>query len=74
VLARRSGNRWYIAGINAEKEEKKINIDLAPFKKGSGRLITDTDGEGLFRGVPLFTSARMAVKIKPNGGFIAILE
>lgn len=74
VLARRSGNRWYIAGINAEKEEKKINIDLAPFKKGSGRLITDTDGEGLFRELPLFTSARMGVKIKPNGGFIAILE
>ncbi len=74
VLARKSGNRWYIAGINAEKEEKKINIDLVPFKKGSGRLITDTDGEGLFRELPLFTSARMAVKIKPNGGFVAILE
>jgi hypothetical protein len=74
VLARRSGSKWYIAGINADKEEKKINIDLVPFKKGSGRLITDADGEGLFRELPLFTNARMAVKIKPNGGFVAILE
>lgn len=74
VLARRSGSKWYIAGINAEKEEKKINIELVPFKKGSGRLITDADGEGLFRELPLFTNARMAVKIKPNGGFVAILE
>lgn len=74
VVARKSGNRWYIAGINAEKEDKKINIDLVPFKKGSGRLITDTDGDGLFKELPLFTNARMAVKMKTNGGFVAILE
>lgn len=29
VLARRSGNKWYVAGINAEKETLKLNVDLS---------------------------------------------
>ena len=29
VLARRSGNKWYVAGINAEKEALKLNVDLS---------------------------------------------
>lgn len=29
VLARRSGNKWYVAAINAEKETLKLNVDLS---------------------------------------------
>ena len=29
VLARRSGDKWYIAAINAEKETLKLNVDLS---------------------------------------------
>lgn len=74
VIARRSGNKWYIAGINGENSERKIVIDLAPFKKGGGQLIADADGEGLLRAFPVFTSGRMALNLKPHGGFIAVLE
>ncbi len=34
VLARRNGNTWYVAAINAEKENKKITVDL-PMLAGS---------------------------------------
>ena len=29
VLARRSGDKWYVAAINAEKETLKLNVDLS---------------------------------------------
>lgn len=29
VLARRHGNKWYVAAINAEKEPLKLNVDLS---------------------------------------------
>jgi hypothetical protein len=28
-LARRNGDKWYIAAINAEKETLKLNVDLS---------------------------------------------
>ena len=31
VIARRSGDTWYIAGINAEKSPRKFTLDLTPF-------------------------------------------
>lgn len=29
VIARRNGNKWYVAAINAEKETLKLNVDLS---------------------------------------------
>ena len=74
VLARRSGKKWYIAGISSEKENRKIVIDLVPYKKGSGQLITDGEGSELFRVLPVFTSSKMALNLKPNSGFVVVLE
>jgi alpha-glucosidase len=74
VLARRSGNKWYIAGINGENEARKIVVDLKPFKKGSAQLLGDVDEEGLFRISPLSVNNKMALTMKPNGGFVAVLE
>jgi alpha-glucosidase len=74
VLARRSGNKWYIAGINGENEARKIVVDLKPFKKGGGQLFSDVEGEGLFRVLPLFTNNKIALTMMPNGGFVAVLE
>jgi hypothetical protein len=41
VIARRSGERWYVAGINAEEAPKMLNLDLRFVGKSRGRLIRD---------------------------------
>jgi alpha-glucosidase len=33
VIARRSGHRWYIAGINGDTTQRKINLDVTLFRK-----------------------------------------
>ena len=41
VLARKSGNKWYLACINGENSERTINLNLASFNKQKGYVITD---------------------------------
>lgn len=42
VLARRHGNRWYIAGINAQKEPLKLSLNL-PMLNNGDVVVTYTD-------------------------------
>lgn len=76
VLARRSGSRWYIAGINGEKNERKISLDLNEFGKSKATLFTDgTDGE-LFSKTVLNTKSqsKCELSLNANGGFVMVLE
>lgn len=43
VLARRSGNDWYVAALNAEKETKKITVELPMF--AGQRVVYYNDGK-----------------------------
>eukprot|EP01136_Pigoraptor_vietnamica_P007318 Opistho-1_new@41409 len=40
VVARKSGNKWYFAGLNGEKIEKTLNLDLSFLKGKKGEIIT----------------------------------
>jgi alpha-glucosidase len=76
VIARRSGNRWYIAGINGDKNEKKIDLDVTPFKKNHGTLFTDGAGSELFS-KSMLDAARQKkcdLTLKANSGFVMVLE
>lgn len=76
VIARRSGNRWYIAGINGEKTQKKVNLDLSSFEKSKATLFTDgTNGE-LFSKTVMNTTEqkRCDLTMNANGGFVMVLE
>lgn len=76
VIARKSGNRWYIAGINGEKDEKKINLNIASFKKRKATLFTDgTNGE-LFSKAMLNAAKQTKYDITLNAksGFVMVLE
>lgn len=76
VIARRSGSRWYIAGINGDKTEKKISVDLTSFKKSKTTLFTDgTKGE-LFSKTILNTAKQKKsdLTLNANGGFVIVLE
>lgn len=76
VIARRSGNRWYIAGINGEKNEKKISLDLSAFKKSKATLFSDGTGDELFSKTVLSTKSqdKCELSLNPNGGFVMVLE
>lgn len=74
VLARRSGNRWYIAGINGDSSEKNIMLNLAWLKQKKGSLLTDGAAPLSFENQPVEISGdgKAGVTLKPNGGFVMI--
>jgi alpha-glucosidase len=76
VIARKAGAKWYIAGINGENVAKTSTIDLAQFGKKSATLIAD----GL-EALTFTTETKQIgpkenkeIAMKPNGGFVLILE
>jgi hypothetical protein len=71
VIARRSGNTWYIAGINATDADKKLTLDLSFVSGKQGVVISDGDaGERSFSQRGIVVGKKVAVTIKPHGGFV----
>ena len=77
VLARRQGDKWYVAGLNALKEPLTLTVDLSMFAAGStvSQLIDNADKKGNVNGVAvqqLKTDKKGMAKIKmqPNGGIV----
>jgi alpha-glucosidase len=75
VLARRSGNKWYVAGINGEAIDKTLDLDLS-FLQGypEGKLVTDGAEPLTFAQAKLKADKHTQVKVKPNGGFVLVFE
>jgi len=73
VIARKSKDTWYVAGINGENIEKSINLEL-PFLKDiqTGILITDGVDNRSFemQKITLTPGKPFAVTLKGNGGFV----
>ncbi len=70
VIARRSGNTWYVAGINGRDEAMNIPLDLS-FIPSSGKIITrfaDAQEGGWLIDTPATLPTQM--ECKPRGGFI----
>lgn len=72
VLARRSGNDWYVTGINGEALEKTLTIDLSFAGNAAGYLITDGANHPEFvqTEVNLGNNKEVTVTLKPNGGLV----
>jgi hypothetical protein len=70
VLARRHEDKWYVVGLNAEKEDKELMLELPMIEEESVDYYTDDD-----KGYALLTELKVddgkfKIKMKPNGGFI----
>lgn len=76
VIARRSGKRWFIAGINGTTIEKDIHLDLSFFKKSKATLFSDGVNGELFSIRPLDTAGnkKSEIAMKGNGGFVMVLD
>lgn len=71
VLARRHGDTWYIAGINAEQKEKNITVSL-PMLAGKEVLLytDDANKKPEVSKVKLQKNKQMALKLLPGGAAI----
>jgi hypothetical protein len=71
IIARRSGQKWYVAGVNAEKEAKNITIKLPMFSNQKVSMYNDkNDGTTYLETVTIPANGELSVTIQPNGGFI----
>jgi alpha-glucosidase len=75
VLARRNTDTWYIAGINGQNNEEKLNVDLSFLHKGKWNGILITDGpDRSFIKKSLGPVNSCVVELKPYGGFVIWLS
>ncbi len=87
VLARRSGNTWYVAGINGTDEPKVLNVPLGFIKgkKHKATLFADGQTESDKQSATLIYSDEpwtistvsklpVAVPCKPRGGFVMVIS
>ena len=71
VLARRKGDKWYIAGINGENTAHKITINVSFIgKSAKGFIITDSDNEKDFVKRDIDFSKPINITMQPHGGFV----
>lgn len=75
VLARRAGNKWYIAGINND-ELKKVGLKPSLYGKQSATLYTDGEKSLSFdvKKIQIKKDDHIKLDLKPAQGFVLVLE
>lgn len=71
VLARRHEQKWYVAGVNAEKTAKKLKIKL-PMLAGQNVVILNDNAnkETNTASSKVSKNGQLSITIQPNGGFV----
>ena len=74
VLARRHGERWYVAGVNATKEPLKLTLDLGFTGKGgkASYYYDDTRRQAVLKSIDMKNPAKTRVTIQPEGGIVVV--
>lgn len=73
VIARRHGDTWYVAGINAGTEPLKLKLTLPMFKTGQEVVLYDDNAKTLApqqKIVKMKKGSQLTVVIAPQGGII----
>ena len=72
ILARRSGDKWFVVGANAEKQPLKKTITLPMFDKGADLKVYSDDAQltGSVKTVKQNKKQQLAVTIPCNGGLV----
>ena len=75
VLARRSGDKWYIAAINAEKETLKLNVDLSFLGEKIVKWYDDDKNlQPQLSEKKLKATKPVALTIAPQGGVVIVAQ
>ncbi|EJL59133.1 glycoside hydrolase family 97 protein [Flavobacterium sp. CF136] len=74
VIARRKGEKWYIAAINGEKKEKEITVNLPMLKGKKTNIIQDGEGaESKFDNKKFDNNTSYNLKLSANGGTVIFM-
>ena len=71
IMARRSGNKWYLAGINGTDEVKEVPL---PFQGKNATLFTDAAGKDQTWRIEKQKKTPKSIVFQPRGGFCYIWE
>ncbi len=74
ILARRHGDKWYIAGVNAQKETLKLKVNLPMFSNGEKvRLFSDDKAlQGGVKQIEIGKKQELQLAIPCNGGILIV--
>jgi hypothetical protein len=72
ILARRHGDKWYIAGVNAQKETLKLKVNLPMFSNGEKvKLFSDDKAlQGSVKQIEIGKKQELQLAIPCNGGVL----
>ena len=72
IMARRTGDKWYVVGINAQETPVKAKLSLPMFAAGSQlNIYSDTPAlEGSLKTAKLPKKQQMEISIPCNGGLV----
>lgn len=77
VIARRSGDKWYVAGINGTNQAKQVSLDLTYLSLPDYPELFIHDGPtgGEFESSDLHIKAAndVSLEMRPYGGFVIVL-
>jgi hypothetical protein len=73
VLARRSGDSWYVAGINGLDEAQTFSLDLS-FIKSADKILLFADAPDGSWAITTIDSFPTQVLCQPRGGFVIVLH
>lgn len=78
VLARKKGNKYYIAGVNGTMQHKSIDFDLPFLDKKEYTLELIMDGaepdQLAFEKITCNNNKKVSVEMLPAGGFVGIIS
>jgi alpha-glucosidase len=74
VLARKAGDTWYVAGINAEAETKILTLDLSFVGHKNGVLIGSGETGRSFVQQDINGKTPQTISLRPNAGFVMALK
>ncbi len=72
IMARRTGNKWFIVGVNAQDETLKKNIDLSMFDKNAELQVYSDDAELNGSVSTVKAKKQITVTIPKNGGLVIV--
>lgn len=72
IIARRTGSKWFIVGVNAQNETVKKNIDLSMFDKNAELQMYSDDAELNGSVSTVKAKKQITVTIPKNGGLVIV--
>lgn len=71
VIARRHGNKWYVAGVNAGKQPLKISVQLPMLAGQKVQLYNDDVAKLPYtREIKISSTGQFVMEIQPSGGVV----